>query len=192
MNLLRALQVLEDVLEETPTPPNLGLVDSTHLKIYPGVREVRNWCPNYCQHWRQLTHLDMNKGKEFVIWATMTLSLTHRDAQETVPLGARTFKADQKSQMPSYLPLRWMPHSHRLTPTRHADTRGLCLSFSHSYSICSSLTQTHLKAQIFLNQYCYSLNLPCSMRPPTCMCAVPFQSSLHVFQLCFCTYCRIS
>lgn len=60
-----------------------------------------------------------------------------------------------------------MLHSHRRTPTRRTDTCSSRLSLSHSYSICSSLTQTHLKAQIFLNQYCYSLNVsnPISLVP---------------------------
>lgn len=82
---------------------------------------------------------------------------------------ARTFKAGQKSQVPSYLPQRWVPRSRSLIPTQHTDTRSSCLPLSHSYSICSSLTRTHLKAQTFLNQYCYSLNVSSPVSLALCL-----------------------
>lgn len=36
---------------------------------------------------------------------------------------------------------------------------SVCPPLSHSYNICSSRIQTHLKTQTCLNPYCYSLNV---------------------------------
>lgn len=131
----------------------------------------------------------------------MTLSHTHRNTQETdSPLGGWDFQSWPKesgAQLPPsevgvpFTQLHaYMTHRHpQLMSSSLTQLQYLFLSYT------DTLKSTNFLKLILLVPECLQHRLSCSMSSSTssvAVCAAPLQSSFHIFQLCFCTYCPLS
>lgn len=125
----------------------------------------------------------------------VTLSHTQRNTQETdSPLGGWDFQSwpkDPGAQLPPsevgvpFTQLHtYMTHRHpQLMSSSLTQLQYLFLSYM------DTLKSTNFLKLILLFPECLQPRLSCSVSSSISVCATPLQSSFHIFQLCFCTYC---